>query len=144
VDRPDVSKTKPSDLSPLSRTTPWQTSVSYQLEQLDQRHEQLTTFADSLVDMFGRNTDYFDYPDRHTARLDSLDADTQKLQSDTVRHGQFEKELRRVQSQMLELSFRLARTLDDLPNDDDNSDYPPRRTGRTPIRGRSDREQNHD
>jgi hypothetical protein len=71
----------------------------------------------------------------------------QRLQSDTVRHRQFEKELRGVQSKLLELSFRLARTLDDLPNDDgddDNPDRPLRHTGRTPIRGRSDRGQNHD
>jgi hypothetical protein len=109
---------------------------------MDQRHEQLTSLGDDLTDLLDQNTDYLDSQDR----LDTMAADIQKLQSDTVRQGRFDAQARALQSQILEISLRLARTLDALSDDDgdDDPDRPPHRPGRTPTQGRSDRDQNQD
>jgi hypothetical protein len=104
------------------------------VEQMNERHRQLT----SLADMIAQNAGYIDAQDRLAARLDTMAADLSKLQSDCVRHGHFDATTKFLQGQILEISLRLARTLDDH-----DPDGPPRRPGRTPTRGRSDQNQRH-
>jgi hypothetical protein len=110
---------------------------------MDERHVELTFLSDGLVDLLEQNADYLDAHDQHIARLATMATDVQKLQSDTVRQGQFDSEVKALQLLILQVSHRVAQSVDDPPDDDD-PDRPPHSTGRTPTRGRSDRDQNLD
>jgi hypothetical protein len=101
--------------------------------------ERLTFLDKGLADLTAQNADHLAAHDRLATRLDTMAADLSKLQSDCVRHGHFDAETKLLQGQILEISLRLTRTFDDT-----DSDGPPHRSGRTPTRGRSDRDQDHD
>jgi hypothetical protein len=114
------------------------------VEQMDARHLQLRSLGDEIEVLIATNSTYLEVQAGHALDIASL----QRSMSDCVRHGHFDTQLLALQSTMLELTLRVARTLDDITEAADpdaaDPDGPPRRPGRPPARGRNDQSQNQD